>query len=220
MTIFSPRCCHHARVRILLSTMVSYALWSMTSAASTAELPKTELMKEASPVAPGFVSVSATPAAGGGATHGGKATQDPYPTLGPLLSQRAAAYAAGAASGTSGGAGPAELVRLTIYVDTKGRLAGLSDFLSRHGGQPGRPLVGAAGDVFGGALPASVPVSVLADLAVQPGVRYVRERIPPRLDRPGPTSRFPNGAKAAQGRGGVSSRNDTRVAFRTEARTG
>ena len=144
-------------------------------------------------------SASVSRVAGDRTTLGGTTKEDPYPTLGPLLSRRAAAYAAGAASGTSDSTDPAEIVRLTIYVDSQERIAAIAAFLARRGGTPGRPVVGHAGDVFGGALPATVPVSLLADLAVQPGVRYVREQIPLRIDRTAPPPSFPADAEAAHG---------------------
>ncbi len=167
-----------------------------------------------SPISLGSSAVGPEPASALPTISGGKTTADPYPTLGPLLSQRVAADAAMTATGTRGSAGPGELVRLTIYVDTQERLADIADFLTRHGVQPGRTFVSQAGDVFGGALTATVPVSLLLKLAAQPGVRYVRERIPPRSDQPAPTSRFPDGPKPCGGEGGeVSSHADLCVAF-------
>ncbi len=152
-----------------------------------------------SPISLGSSAVGPEPASALPTISGGKTTADPYPTLGPLLSQRVTADAAMTMTGTRGSVGPGELVRLTIYVDSQERLADIADFLTHHGAQLGRPFVGQAGDVFGGALTATVPVSLLLKLAAQPGVRYVRERIPPRSDQTAPTSRFPDGAKAVRG---------------------
>ena len=77
---------------------------------------------------------------------------------------------------------------VSIHLDTRERVEEIEAFLAERGGVAGTSFTGAPDDLFGGALTATVPVSLLLELAGQPGVRYVRERIPPRMHR-GPPDR-------------------------------
>ena len=97
---------------------------------------------------------------------------DPYPNLGPLLTQLA-----GQVSGFSD---EPELVSLSIYVQRPDQLADLAAFVESRGGKAGALFPGGAGEVFGGGLTATLPASRLGELSRQPGVAYARQRIPPR----------------------------------------
>ncbi len=130
----------------------------------------------------------------------------PAARLGPLLGRRVAALAA--AAPPSGPRPPARdgveglereagsksaqpFVAFTIYVDEHRRLADLEKFLADRGAYPGTSFAGGAADLFGGALTASAPVSLLLEIAARPGVRYLRERHPPRIDRAPPEAGDP-----------------------------
>ena len=97
---------------------------------------------------------------------------DPYPNLGPLLTQLA--------EQARGAGGERKLVSLSIYVQRPDQLADLVAWVESRGGKAGTLFPGGAGEVFGGGLTATLPVSRLGELSRQPGVAYARQRIPPR----------------------------------------
>ena len=78
---------------------------------------------------------------------------------------------------------PPGLINLSIYTDTAERLADIVAFLEANGGRPGTLFVGEPGDVFGGAITAVIPASLLTALASQEGVAYARLRIPPQVQQ-------------------------------------
>lgn len=128
----------------------------------------------------------------------------PRSKLDPLLARRVADLAAGGGGAAAGTERPARetgagagkrFVAVTIYFDARERIPGVETFLTEKGGRPGTAYPGGAGDVFGGALTAVVPVSLLLDLAARPGVDFIRERVRPKAPRGPPGRRGPPSAR-------------------------
>ena len=80
-------------------------------------------------------------------------------------------------------------------MDASERLAEVTTYVETLGGQVGTIFVGKPSDLYGGALSAAVPSSLLPSLAVTPGIAYVQLRIPPREAQASspPSPAFPNG---------------------------
>ena len=116
-----------------------------------------------------------------GSTCGEERPSERHANLGPLLRHRVAEYEADPRAF----ADPPGRVPVTIYVDAPGRAGEIAAFLKERGGRPGRVFAGAPGDAYGGAVAAEPTVPLLIEVAALPGVRHVREIVPPKADRDG-----------------------------------
>ena len=121
---------------------------------------------------------------------------DDYPTLGPLLAQVVKQEISPFTAAAIGGQEVVgDLLPVYVSVDTADRLAEVTTYIEAHGGKVGTIFVGEPTDVYGGAMSAGVPSTLLVALAVKPGIAYVQLRTLPReAQAPAqPSPAFPNG---------------------------